>query len=109
MQVNDSAIAHLEALARILRDLADQRIELVEHRYHAMAFGSFELVLGKGHDLLKFAWDGKESLLVLYFATVQNRSGVQAWTHDADFSLPGAVGLYEEIASLSVDMLEQLE
>jgi hypothetical protein len=103
--VNDFAIAHLEGLTRLLREFSSDRIELLEHTYHPAAFGSFELVLGKGHQQVKFVWDGKESILSLYFATVQNKNSVPAWTHDADFSLPGGEGLYAEIGSQSVDML----
>jgi hypothetical protein len=102
--VNDPAITHFEKLTRLLGEFSGERIELVEHRYHPTAFGSFVLVLAKGHQQLKFEWDGKESILALYFANVQDKSTVPAWIHDADFSLPNGVGLYEEIASHSVDM-----
>jgi hypothetical protein len=105
LHVNDWAIAHFEKLTRLLAEFSRERIELLEHDYHPAAFGSFVLVLAKGHQQLKFEWDGKESILALHFAKVQNKGSVPAWTHDADFSLPNGVGLYEEIASHSVDML----
>ena len=88
-----------------MRDLADEKIELFEHTYHPQAFGSFELVLGKGHDQLKFTWDGKDEILSVSFAKVPNQNATPSWTHDAHFSLPGGDGVYAEIASQSVDML----
>jgi hypothetical protein len=105
MSVNESSAAHLDSLARLLRELAEERIELLTHSYRPQAFGSFEVILGRGHDLLKFTWDGRESILSVSFAKVQNKNASPAWTHDADFSLPNGDGVYSEIASQSVDML----
>jgi hypothetical protein len=105
MIVNESCAVHFDSLARILRDLAEQRIELFEHAYHPQAFGSFEIIVGRGHDQLKFTWDGRESILSVSCAKVQNKNAAPLWTHDADFSLPNADGVYAEIASQSVNML----
>jgi hypothetical protein len=102
--VNDSAVTHFEKLTHLLGEFSAEHIELLEHHYHPAAFGSFVLVLAKGHRQLKFEWDGKEFILALHFAKVQNKGSVPVWTHDADFSLPNGVGLYEEIASHSVDV-----
>src|SRR5688500_18751428 len=65
LHVNDWAITHFEKLTRLLAEFSNERIELLEHRYHPTAFGSFVLVLAKGHQQLKFEWDGKESILAL--------------------------------------------
>ena len=105
MKSNDAARAHFDSVSRLLGALADEHIELLEHHYHPQSFGSFELIVGRGHDQLKFTWNGKESILSLSFAKVQNITTRPEWTHDADFSLPGGEGLYAEIASQSVDML----
>ena len=105
MRNNEAAPAHLESLARILRDLAEEQIELFEHAYHPHAFGDFELILGRGHDQLKFSWDARQSVLSVSFAKVQNKNAKPNWTHDADFSLPNGDGVYAEIASQSLSML----
>jgi hypothetical protein len=105
MKTSDSASTRLESLARLMRELADERIELFELTYHPQAFGSFELVLGRGHDQLKFTWDGREAILSVSVAKVPNKNALPSWTHDADFSLPNGDGVYAEIASQSVDML----
>jgi hypothetical protein len=88
-----------------MRDLADERIELFEHTYHPQAFGSFELVLEKGQDQLKFAWNGRDAILSVSFAKVPHKNAIPSWTHDANLSLPNGDGVYAEIASQSVDML----
>lgn len=85
--------------------MEDERIELFAHTYHPQAFGSFELVLGKGHDQIRFTWDGKDAILSVSVANVQNKNAAPNWTHDADFSLPNGEGVYAEIASQSVNML----
>jgi hypothetical protein len=84
MITNDAAATHFESLARILRELAKERIELFEHTYHPQAFGSFELILGRGHDQLQFIWDGKEATLSVSFAKIPHKNTVPNWTHDAD-------------------------
>jgi hypothetical protein len=105
MAVNQAAIHHFESLSRILRELGQEAIELCEHRYHPDAFGSFELVVSRGHTRLKFTWDGRDSLLSVGFANFQNKNAAAPWIHDANFSLPRGEGVYAEIASQSVSML----
>lgn len=105
MTVDLAAIDHLESVARILRELGNEAIELFEHHYHPQAFGSFELVVGRGHERLKFTWDGRDSILSVSFASSLNKNRPAPWIHDADFSLPKGEGVYAEIASQTVDML----
>jgi hypothetical protein len=98
-------IQHLESLTAILKGMAPQGIELYEHRYDPQAFGSFELVLGRGHEHIKFTWDGRDSILSVSFATVPNKNANPSWTHDANISLPNGEGLFAEIASNVEQML----
>lgn len=105
MDTNNEAILHLESVAQLLKELTSERIVLFEHSYHPQSFDSFILVLGRGHEQLKFIWDGKDAVLSASFAKIQNKNAAPVWTHDADFSLPKGEGLYAEIASLSVEML----
>jgi hypothetical protein len=105
MKASDAVPVHLESVARLLRELSVERIELFGYTYHPQVFGSFELLLGRGHDHLKFTWNGREAILSVSFAKLQNKNAMPDWTHDADFSLPNGDGVYAEIASQSVDML----
>jgi hypothetical protein len=105
MSERRAAIEHLESLTSILKELAPQGIELYEHRYHPQAFGSFELVLGRSHEHIKFIWDGRDSVLSVSFATVTNENANPSWTHDANISLPNGDGLFAEIASNVEQML----
>jgi hypothetical protein len=94
-----TSIAHFESLLWLLKELEPDGIVLHEHQYHPQSFGSFVVVLGRGHDLAKFVWDGKEFLLSVSFAAVTNKNANVAWAHDANISLPNGHGLFEEIAS----------
>jgi hypothetical protein len=85
--------------------LADESIELFEHAYHPQSFRSFVLVLGRGHDQVRFNWDGKEAILSVSVARVQNKNAAPNSAHDADFRLPKGEGVYAEIASQSVSLL----
>ena len=105
MTVDLAAIHHLESVAGILRELGNEAIELFEHNYHPQTFGNFELVVGRGHERLKFTWEGRDSVLSVSFASFPNKNAPAPWTHDADFSLPNGEGVYAEIASQTVDML----
>ncbi len=95
----------MESLAQLLKEFASERISLFEHSYHPESFGSFVLVVGRGHEQLRFIWDGKDAILSVSFVEVQKTNAAPVWTHDADFSLPKGEGLYAEIATQSIDML----
>jgi hypothetical protein len=99
------SILDLESLTTILQDLAPDGIELYELRYYPQAFGSLELVLGLGHERVKFTWDGRDSILSVSFARATNKNANVSWTHDADISLPKGEGLFAEIASNAQQML----
>jgi hypothetical protein len=96
---------HLRALADVLDELSEKGAKLVEHHYHPQAFGSFEFVLARGHDRLQFSWDGRDFVLSLSLAKVQNDNEIPQWVHYASFSLPEGDGLYEEITSQASDLL----
>jgi|SRR6185369_58115 len=104
--MSNAAINHLRSLTRILEDLEEERIELFEYEYHPLAFGSFQIIVGRSHEKLKFTWDGRESILSVSFGSVTNKKDIPNWTHDADVSLPYGEGVFEEIASQSVYMLK---
>jgi hypothetical protein len=60
---SQSAIDHLERLARLAGVLAERGIAIYEHEYLLLAFGSFRLELGTRHERWGFSWDGKEGFL----------------------------------------------
>ena len=105
MTDRSGAALHLESLSAVLKDLGTQGIELYELRYYPQAFGSLELVVGTGHERVKFSWDGREALLTVACAKTSNKGGAVDWTHDADISLPNGEGLIAEIASNAEQML----
>lgn len=100
MTAPQSSLGHFEAMAWLLKELAPARIELQEHQYSPRVFGSFALVLGRGHKEVRCTWDGRDSLLSIEFR--ENRS--ESWTHDANISVPNGEGLYAEIASQASEM-----
>jgi hypothetical protein len=99
MKLAEESIVHLRGLLRIAEDLRAEGIALYGHEYHPMSFGSFSVEFGRPHYRVLCQWDGKESLLSVSFAEVQNSNAPRKWTHDANISLPGGEGVYEEIAS----------
>ncbi len=99
MELADHSIQHLERLLRIAEQLRSEGITLYGHEYHPLSFGSFSVEFGKPHYRVLCQWDGKESVLSVSFAEVKNQSAPRQWTHDANISLPGGEGVYEEIAS----------
>jgi len=105
MATTSNAIDHFANLEALLEDLIAVGIELVEHRYLPRAFGHFLLILARGHEHLKFTWDGREEVLSLSFATISDSTSKHNWTHDANFSLPGGEAVYAEIGSQTMDML----
>src|SRR3954468_15173345 len=100
MSVRSTAIAHVESLLWLLKELEPQGIELYEHQYHPQSFGSFVLVIGRGHLRAKYTWDGKEFVLSVSCASFPNKNAANVpWTHDANISVPNGVGLFQENAS----------
>lgn len=99
MELADQSIAHLRELLRVTEDLRAKGIALYGHEYHPMSFGGFSVEFGRAHYRVLCQWDGKESLLSVSFAGLANANAPRKWTHDADISLPGGEGVYDEIAS----------
>jgi hypothetical protein len=105
MSDRSAPIAHIESLLWLLKELEAEGIALYEHQYQPQSFGSFVLVVGRGHERAKFVWDGKEFILSVSFATFPTKNANVPWTHDADITLPNGHGLFEEIASQAQSVL----
>ena len=103
--MNEPAIAHFTSLVWVLTQCASEGVELLEHRCHQRAFGSFEVVLARGRQQVRLVWDGRDSILSLYYAKEQNAGVALDWVHDADFSVPGAIGLYQAMCSRAIELL----
>jgi hypothetical protein len=101
-----TSIQHLRSLQALLEDLASQDIGLLSHEYSSMAFGNFTLVFGARHKKARFSWDGKEQILTVEYQKVQNESVEGAWEHDAYVSVSPTEGVFAEIGSNAVAMLE---
>ena len=100
------ALSHFTEIGHLLEDMAPLGIGLYQHEYDALAFGSFVVVLGTDHQRVRFSWDGKESVLAIAMADVQNTSSTCNWVQDAHVSLPNGEGLFAEIASEACSMLK---
>jgi hypothetical protein len=99
-------IENLRSLAALLDELTPSRLELRQFDYSPEFFGSFELHLGTGHRRLKFVWDGREDVLSLSSATLSSKGDVPAWRNRFDLELPFGSGLWENIASSALDVLQ---
>ena len=94
-----SSIRHLQSLQTVLRAVESEGIEMESHQYDALAFGSFVLVLAKGHKKVRFLWDGKESVLEVQYQEVRNRAVAGNWIHDAFIKVTPGEGTFAEIGS----------
>jgi len=99
MKRDQGAIAQIDRLLWLLKELEPRGIELYECQYLPHAFGSFVVVLMRKREYLRLTWDGKDFLLSVSVAARDPSGGLSPWVHDADISLPEGAGLYEEMAS----------
>lgn len=97
--MTNSSIQHLQSLLALLQMLDIEGIEMESHQYDGAAFGSFAMVLAKGHTKVRFLWDGKESILTVEYQKVQNRAVTGIWEHDAFISVPLVEAVFAEIGS----------
>lgn len=65
MNIDDSQASadYFHSIADLAQRLADKRIAVYEHAFHYMAFGSWEIVAGRRAQMIRFTYDGKDSLL----------------------------------------------
>lgn len=65
MKIDDSQSSadYFRSIADLAQRLADKRIAVYEHVFHYMAFGSWEIVTGRRAQMIRFTYDGKDSLL----------------------------------------------
>ena len=65
MKIDDSQSSanYFRAIAELAQRLSDKRIAIYEHGFTYMAFGSWEIVTGRRKQMIRFIYDGKDSLL----------------------------------------------
>ena len=105
MTVGAASLEHLQGLCSLMLELDTQGVSLESHEYHAGAFGSFVVVLGRGHAKAKFIWDGKDSILTVEYLKAKNSAPVGTWTHDAHIQVPERQDVFAGIGSNAVAML----
>ena len=105
MTANQASAEHVRQLARLIEELASAGIDLYEHHYEQLSFGNFLIVVGRPHERVRFAWDGRDSVLAVACRRLTNLNGLEGWTHDAYISVPNGEGLWVEIASEAQSML----
>ena len=94
-----SSIQHLQNLQTVLQEIASGGIEMEGHQYDGAAFGSFTLVLAKGHKKTRFIWDGREADLEVQCQEVQNEAIADNWVHDAFIKVTPRDAVFAEIGS----------
>jgi hypothetical protein len=81
VSLSESAFQHIERVRRLAKVLHEDGIGVLEHSYHALAFGSFALVVGRPRKRLKFSWDGKEFFLDVLYAEGDSSAVIPTWAH----------------------------
>jgi hypothetical protein len=76
---DSSDIEHFSAITDILRRSKPAGSSIFYHEYHHQAFGSFTLVAGRPHQILRFDWDGKESELKVSQGETLQKTGSSSW------------------------------
>ena len=76
MQIDDSQSSanYFQNVASLAARLAQSHVAVYEHKFHYMAFGSWELVAGRRTRMLRFTYDGKDSYLSYRDASVKPRT-----------------------------------
>ncbi len=90
----------------LLEALAANGIKMERHQYDEASFGSFALVLAKGHAKARFTWDGRESILTVEWQKVQNNAVAGEWQHDAFIQAATADAALAEIGPNAEAMLQ---
>lgn len=95
---SSSSAEYFVKVARLAERLASKRIAIYEHKFHYMAFGSWELVAGRRDGMLRFSYDGKDSLLSFGDAASAHRDGmglehrrVRTWEGEDPLAFVGEV------------------
>lgn len=73
------ALSHITELKELLEQLVPLDVELQEHSFHPLSFGSWVLVAGRRKQRYRFIWDGKESLLSVSFSTFSDSQSAAQW------------------------------
>lgn len=77
--ISESAFRHITRLHDLAEALHKNGIAILEHAYHALAFGSFVLVVGRPRKRLKFGRDGKNFFLDVSCAEGDSSTVVPKW------------------------------
>jgi hypothetical protein len=93
---------HLASLQRILADLALDGLKVLTHEYRASENG-FSLVVETDLKRVRFDWDEASSILTI---SLPGSAEHGPWTEDARINLPGGEGLFAEIGSECLTLLE---
>lgn len=71
--------AYFRAVADLVTALGNGHVLLRHLDFHADFSGAFQLEFSRGHGRVRATWDGRESLLVLEAARVQNQGQHAHW------------------------------
>ena len=104
--MTSASIRHLQNLQALLEALTSEGIEMEGYQYDGVSFNEFTLVLAKDHTKVRFAWDGRESILTVELQKVQNGAIFGNWEHDAFIQVPSVDAVFGEIGSNAEAMLQ---
>ena len=74
-------------------------ISSFEHNHYLRVFGSFSVVLGAGHNLLMFSWDGREFFLDTSRSSFRSAGDPPDWRPFRNTRIPDSIGLFDEIGA----------
>ncbi|MEX0733055.1 MAG: hypothetical protein WD944_11730 [Steroidobacteraceae bacterium] len=83
-----SSLSHVAALKELLEDLQNESVELHEHQYHYLVFGSWVIEAGQRKKRFRFIWDGRDSYLTVSTATFSDSHTHTEWNEMREQSGP---------------------
>ena len=97
---------HLGLMLALAERLGGDGIAIYEHRYHLLAFGSWEVVVGTRHRRRRFVWDGRTAVLTLHESTFQDSTSAADWASVPDLQCDGYT--QEEVFRMVSDLSREL-
>lgn len=73
------SLIHYQQLVDAAKRLAERGIEVYEHHYNNLAFGSWTVIAGKRHEQVRFVWDGRDGFLTISEASFSDSRSTPAW------------------------------
>ncbi len=76
-----SSVSYMKAVLAMAQRLLESDIAIFEHRFHALAFGSWTIVAGRRKERARLSWDGRDGFLTIEQATFPDSRHQGEWEH----------------------------